>query len=740
MRTIEEIKDGWQFSPAVEFLDSMPHGLSWEPVRMPHVWNLEDPLAEGPRLYRCAISLAADGEERLRFLSFGAVAGACRAWLNGVFLGEHRGGYARFRFPLQGIARAGSNELLVLADNTHRADIIPLGGDFNNYGGIYREVELISVGPTHFDLLHYGTMGVDLSPRCDGTLRVASRIIGARDDAFVDYEILDGPAVCAAERVRSTTGEAELRVEGPRAWNGLSDPHLYRLRARLRDGAEILDEVDMAFGFRRIEMTPDRGFLLNGSSLRLRGVSKHQDREGAGCASSREQQIEDIGLVREVGANALRLSHYQHPELTYDLCDREGLVVWAEIPMLAMPDGNDPLLTNARQQLTELILQCKHHPSICFWGIQNEIAMHGESLEMYRKTEALHDLAKRLDPDRITAAANLYCVKNSSQLNHISDMVGYNIYYGWYYGEMGDYEAFLDSFHRENPEVCLGISEYGVDSSTSLHSDDPKRKDYSEEFQCLYHETVFPQFERSPYLWGSFVWNMFDFGSARRDEGGVKGRNCKGLVTYDRAVKKDAFFYYKALWSAEPFVHIAGRRYERRAGETATIKVYSNEESITLSVNESWTRELRGEHVFTFAEVPLRMGENRVVARSRSLADEIALRRVEEAEKSYIYIDPNPGFNVKNWFTLGQGEEDLFPSDRYSIMDDMGTLAANPLAWHVLEESLPRVAGDPRSLIMPQISLLRVINRISGDLDEEDIKRLNRRLNTIEKQEDGAHE
>ncbi len=734
MRTIKTLNEGWQFAACNQYGEDMPIAKDWQSVKMPYVWNLSDPSEAGPRVYRCNFNLTMHNEQDQSFISFGAVAGQCKAWLNGIYLGEHRGGYSCFRFELNSAAKQGSNELIVLADNTRFTDIIPLGGDFNNYGGIYREVELICTGRTHFDLMHYGTLGLDLSSRPDGTVFLNSRIVGDIENSQVEYTILDQGRICAQERSVAKLTDIVLSVEQPHFWNGLPDPHLYQCRARLFEFGALVDEVILSFGFRAIKMTPDQGFFLNGEHLLLCGVAKHQDRFDSGCAPSRSELDKDMQLIREIGANAVRLSHYQHPQYFYDLCDKFGMVVWAEIPMLAMPDGNDGLMENARKQLKELILQCKHHPSICFWGIQNEIAMMNvESLEMYRKTGELNQLAKQLDPDRITASANMNSVKNKSQLNHITDMVGYNVYFGWYYGELEDYATFFDRFHIDNPTVPLGISEYGVDCSVSLHSPTPKRKDYSEEFQCLFHETAYSYIRERNWLWGSFVWNMFDFGSAIRNEGGVKGENRKGLVSFDRQIKKDAFYFYKASWAKVPVLHIAGRRYAKRCEDKTVIKVYANTDEVVLSINGREFERKTGKTVFAFGDVPLQLGNNTVTASAGDLVDEISLTRVEHPDLSYVYIDPNPGFNVNNWFTLETSQDDLFPIDRYSIMDEMGILQANEQVWQLLEQEVPQIANDPRSRLMPSITLLRVINRISGQFTEEYVKDLNRKLNAIPK-------
>lgn len=732
MRITTLLMDHWSYAPCRLDGVSVPHAENWTPVTLPHVWNQDDPKAEGPRLYRRTLTLT-PAEGRAFFLCFEAAAGHCMAWLNGVLLGQHKGGYSRFCLPLGRAARAGDNELAVMTDNTRDGSWIPTGGDFNNFGGLYRSVSLIETDAAHFDLLYYGTCGLDLTAWPDGSLDLNSRLAGPLEGIQVEYTVLDGDIICARKVCSAQGPAARLHIGQPHLWDGQKDPHLYRCQARLLRGETCLDQVELPFGFRSARMTPDQGFFLNGAHLTICGVAKHQDRAGCACGVSDAQQEEDIALIREIGANALRLSHYQHPAHTYDLCDQSGLVVWAEIPLLALPDGNDPLFENAKQQLTELILQNKHHPSICFWGLQNEIAIHGESLEMYRKVEQLNQLAKTLDPTRLTTLANLYCVRNNSQLNQISDMVGYNIYYGWYYGKLSDYGPFLDKFHQENPQVPVGISEYGADCSVNLHRDNPQVGDYSEEFQCKYHEASYPAFRAREFVWGSFVWNMFDFASGIRTVGDMKGLNCKGLVTYDRNIKKDAFYYYKAWWSREPFVHLTGRRYARRCGKTTTIKVYSNAPSVSLTVNGQMFGTRDGDKVFVFEGVPLAWGDNQIAASAGGCTDTIQLTRVSEPEKSYLYDNPNPGFNVENWFTLEEGEEQLFPADRFSIMDEIGVLKACPEAWAILEQEVPKLAADPRSSSMPRMSLLRIINRMSSQFEESFVKELNRKLNAIPK-------
>ena len=737
MRSYFALRENWRVAAAEAAENSVPvlPDNEYRPVVIPDVWNKNEPGAEGNRLYRCDFSLDEISSEGCAFIEFAAVAGVCRAWLNGKYLGEHRGGYSLFRFDISSKFRQGENTLIVSADNLRYDDVLPLGGDFNNYGGIYRDVRLIFTDRLHFDLMHFGTLGVDVKPRTSGIVELEARIKGASEDepARIEFLILDGDEIVCRSVNYISDSSKKLTVREPKLWNGKDSPHLYSACFRILRNDEIIDEVSLSFGFRDIAISPEQGFFLNGEVFRINGVSKHQDWEGAGSCPTEGQLDTDLELILESGANSVRLSHYQHPQYFYDLCDRAGLVVWAEIPLLSMPDGNDGVRKNASSQLKELILQCKHHPAICFWGLQNEIALAGESLEMYRGIEELQALAKELDDTRITAGANLYTVKNNSPLNRVTDMIGYNIYFGWYYGETPDFADFIDKFRKDNPDIPLGISEYGVDCNTVLHSASPKRKDYSEEFQALYHETVYPFIKVREYIWGSFVWNMFDFGSIRRKEGRLEGLNGKGLVTFDRKTKKDSFFYYKAQWSNEPFVHIASRRFKIRTEESVSIKVYSNLESVALSVDGSTWRKKSITGVFIFNDIPMRMGSNTISAVSGKVSDSIVIIRRESVEESYVYKDPNPEINVKNWFTLEEGENELFPEDRYSIMDSIIDLQSNPEVWQMLKQEIPRITDNERTQAMPAISLFRVFNYMSKYFSEEQVKSINNKLRNFKK-------
>lgn len=750
MREITDIRQGWRYSicdypegvvvkhnpwdPTTlssiwDGVTQIPAHTAWEPVDLPHIWNVDAPASFGPRIYEKEVELSNPGADNQYYLAFGGVFGLCRVYLNGVQIADHRGGYTRFCVDLTANAVHGKNTVTVFTDNTIFTDISPLSGDFAKYGGIYRETDLIRVNRAHFDLLYYGSQGVLVDTKADGTTEVEAKICGG-ETAQLRVTIADATGAVVAQYL-GNEAQTVLKVENPRLWNGKKDPYLYTLCAELIENEIPVDAVSLKIGYRDIRMSADHGFFLNGEHVLICGVAKHQDRAGCGPAQSYSQLDEDMAIIKEIGANAVRLSHYQHPQYFYDLCDQEGMLVWAEIPMLAMPDGNEGVMENARYQLTELIMQNRHHVSIVFWGIQNEVAIRGETLSMPSRVQNLHDLVKRLKPDALTASANEYTVKQESELNQISDIQGYNLYYGWYYGEFGDLSKFFDRFRKVLPHVPLGISEYGADSNIILHRAEPRCQDYSEEYQNLFHEATYPQIREREWVWGSFIWNMFEFSSPHRAFEPLHGLNRKGVVTFDRTVKKDVFYYYQAWWSENPMLHLCEKRYEKRVEDLTTIKVYSNQDEVSLEVNGQFWGKASGHIVFQFPNVPLNPGVNKIVAYSGDLVDTMEILRVEEQEQSYIYVDPNPGFHVKDWVTGSTKTEDLFPEGKCSILDEMKVLSSIPAAWAILEQDLPEFTED--WMKNSGTALLRFINRVSSQYEEDFIKEVNKKLNTIQK-------
>ena len=729
------LNQDWKFKKLPGWtLERLPRplpGEPWEEVTLPHTWYKTDDAYQGLAVYEKTIKRDKDWPRA--FLSFEAADQQCRVFVNGHEAGSHRGGYARFRLPIPEAAMAEDEwTIRVYAENSVNEDIAPSFGDFTVYGGLYRNVALLICEENHFDRCYYGTDGLIVRPSVDeqgrGVLEMEPHVICADEKVQILYSLYDENGIVLQTAEGAIRETASLTVEQPLLWDGLGQAHLYTLRAELQVKGHIADAVSLRTGFRRIELTPDHGLILNGKKTALRGVAKHQDRAGCFCAVSEKDVREDFALIGEIGANAVRLSHYQHPQAAYDCCDERGLLAWAEIPMLKMTES-PALLENTVQQLTELILQNIHHPSIFCWGIQNEIAMFRDAPYMHENCRKLHALVKALDPGRYSTAANLYPLKASSHLNEITDMVGYNVYFGWYYGEMRDFGPYLDQMHAARPRLPFGISEYGVDANLALHAENPQVKDYSEEYQALWHEKVYPQIEEKEYLWGSFIWNMFDFCSARRNEGGQKYINAKGLATHDRQTRKDAFYYYKARWSADPFVHLCAKRFEKRAQATIDIKCYTNQPSVSLLLNGKFFASSKAENgTAVFPQVPLQMGRNPVTVTAGDYIDEWVWQRVEEPEASYRLPDQESGTAVRNWFLA---EDDVRKEGFFSIQNTAQELLDNAETKKVLDKYVPALVRimTEKSVIPLGLSLKSILSR---DADESlDIKAMNAELNRI---------
>ena len=573
-----------------------------------------------------------------------------------------------------------------------------------------------------------GTPGIKVTPVVDLAARRAVVTVETWQNA---------PAVTMTVNSETKTvpsmeghASAEFVVENVHLWDGVRDPFLYTAAARLESG----DEISVRFGCRVFDFDPEKGFLLNGRVYPLRGVSRHQDLKGKGNALSLEDHKADMAIIREIGANTLRLAHYQHAQEFYDLCDENGLVVWAEIPYITMH------MTNGRadtlQEMRELITQCYNHPSIAVWGLSNEItaasAVNEDLLENHR---LLNDLCHRLDPTRKTTMANVFMLEIDSPILRIPDINSYNLYYGWYLGELSDTDAFFDEYHAKFPDRVIGFSEYGADANPAFHSSHPEKGDYTEEYQAIYHEHMLQMINARPYLWATHVWNLFDFGADGRDEGGKHGENQKGLVTFDRQTKKDAFYLYKAAWNKEtPFVHLCGRRYVNRCEEETEVKVYSNQAHVALYVDGTLFAEQDGRTVFRF-RIPL-TGEHRIEAVSGEARDEMILRKVDAPDGSYIFNKAAAA--ITNWFDA----DDLDPAC-FSINDKLSDIQMNPQAGAILNAMMAKAAaarGDVADSVKDNPALQRMMGRMTlasllkqAGTDEESIKQLNRVLQGIRK-------
>ncbi len=745
------MNNDWKFMKLPEEdLEQLPAAISAgnydfssaEAVVIPHTWYQDDDQYQGLCVYQKNIILSELGEKADKYiLQFEGVEQQCKIYVNGTLIGEHAGAYATFAVEIPEIF-CTENELTltVFVTNKLTQDVITRDGDFTIFGGIYRNVNLLTASKNHFDYCYYGTNGLIIRTKYvesanRGMVNIEPHVVLADDNAVICYQIKDENGSVVSENQADAKRGMILAVEEPVLWNGLGDAHLYQLEAKLMVGGVCADETCYHIGFRTFSFDENQGMFLNGKHYRIHGVAIHQDFAGYFNAVGKEQIDENFALIQEIGANALRLSHYQHPKYTYDLCDQLGYPIWSEIPMIKMYHS-PAQLENAKSQLTELILQNIHRPSVFSWGIQNEVAMFREDDEVYERCEILSALVHMLDPDRVSAGANLYSVKAKSQMNEKTDIVGYNIYFGWYYGKVEDYREYIDKLHATKPHVKYGISEYGVDASPFLHSKSPVVKDYTEEFQSYFHENAYAIFEEKEYLWGSFIWNMFDFHSSRRDEGGIKFRNTKGLVTYDRKLKKDSFFYYKSKWSKEKVLHICSKRYENRADDYIDVKVYTNAKEVTLELNGN--EILTGPTsncTYTFKHVPLLDGENKICVYANidgeCIKDICVFRKVEKEDESYRLPETEGGSNVKNWFI----EDEFTKEGYYSVLYRADELLAQADCRKLIEENLPELfhVMTKMEVIPLGLSLNDILGRELESREDgpEFLKFINSELNKI---------
>lgn len=661
LRKITNINENWEFDK---------EGVK-ETVNLPHCWNAIDGQSTSD-YYRgkCIYTKTLPFFDGNVFLEINGANTVCEVYVNGIYVGTHENGYSMFRFNITPYLREEFNYIEITVDNRPDEKLYPETADFTFYGGLYRDVNIISeVSVSHFALVDKSLCGMYITPKTDGTVWVKSIIEGPSRDVKKVFTVrdADGEVVATAECDAAQT-ETKLKIENPVRWNGMKNPYLYTLTGQLFENGELLDEVSDRFGIRAYDFDSEKGFNLNGEFIKLKGVSRHQDRENLGNALTVKEHAEDIGLIKEMGANSIRLAHYQHDEKFYDLCDEEGFLVWAEIPVISRFSKKKQ--AQAKLMLEELIKQNYNHPSIFCWGIENEISIAGAAPSVVDGISELNDIAHKLDPTRPTAAAQVSFASIGSKLNDITDILGYNQYYGWYVQTVEEIDSWLDEFHAQKPEHKLSITEYGAEAVTTLHSSNPVQGDYSEEYQAYFHEHYLKAITERDWLWGSYVWNMFDFGSAIRNEGGVKGRNNKGLVTIDRKTKKDSFYVYKAHWSDEKFVHIAGERFVDRPLGEQKIKVYSNCSKVKLTVNGEAT-ELEGNGIFVFDAIIVE-GENVITAVSGDCAHEIKINGTDIPNPSYSLPEGGSTF-VRNWFAAS----DEIDPESLSLNDTLGDILEN---------------------------------------------------------------
>lgn len=747
MRNIMELKDNWMFVKEAENAEDAA-SKEGTTISLPHTWNAVDGQDGGNDYHRGTCwyvtkfqkpEFEAGSQVYVEFLGASVIADV---YLNGEAVAHHEGGYSTFRVNLTDKLQE-ENVLTVALNNADNNYVYPQKADFTFYGGLYRMVNLIVVPESHFELDYVGGNGIAVTPtvECDenrvptgkASVKVETWVTGNADSVVITITGEDSESKTVV--VVDGHAEATFELEHVHLWDGVDDPYLYHAKAELSSG----DVTETTFGCRSFYTDPEKGFVLNGRVYPLRGVSRHQDRAGAGNALSYEMHKEDMEIIKEIGANTIRLAHYQHAQEFYDLCDEYGMVIWAEIPYITMhmPNGR----ANTLSQMEELVVQNYNHPSIVCWGLSNEITaatpVDEDLLENHR---LLNDLCHKLDQTRFTTMANVFMQETDSPLLEIPDVNSYNLYFGWYLGELEQNDEFFDEYHAKYPDRCIGFSEYGADANPQYQSTAPTHGDYSETYQTVYHEHMLKMIEERPYLWATHVWNMFDFAADGRDEGGKHGENQKGLVTMDRKLKKDAFYLYKAYWNKEDaFVHICGRRYVDRKEDTTEVKVYSNQTTVSLYVDGTLLETQEGSRIFRFA-VPM-TGEHEIVAKAGALEDCIHIRKVEEVNPDYVMGEIK---EVINWF-----DDEPYKPDCYSIKDKMSELQASPKAGAILAALMAQAPGaesrgdvaesvkDNPNLVrmMGRMTLESMLGHMKDSITEEQVKGLNRMLQQIKKGE-----
>ena len=734
MRNIKNINENWVFVKENEK----------STVNLPHTWNGIDGQDGGNDYYRGKCTYIKEiakadmpqGEEI--YLQLDGVNSSAFVYFNSKLVCTHHGGYSTFRVKLENIK--DNNEIKIEADNSPNDFVYPQQADFTFYGGIYRDVTLIGVEKNHFDLDYYGAPGIQITPVVNGD----------KADVNVKTYITGGGEVRVTVNGETKTGtEVDFIIDNPHLWNGVADPYLYNAVAELIVDGEVVDRVESRFGIRSFKVDPQKGFILNGKPYPLRGVSRHQDRPGIGNALLPEHHREDVELICEMGANTIRLAHYQHAQYFYDLCDEKGLVVWAEIPYIS--SHLEKGVENTKTQMTELIAQNYNHPCIVTWGLSNEITMSGASPAVVENHKMLNDLVHSMDKTRPTTEAVVTMCSMDNEYVHISDIVSYNHYFGWYGGNVDMYGPWFDKFHEKYPNKAIGISEYGCEA-LNWHATDIAQGDYTEEYQAYYHEELIKQIAVRPYLWATHVWNMFDFAADARAEGGENGMNHKGLVTFDRKYKKDSFYAYQAWLSDKPMLHICSKRYIDRVEDKVKIKVYSNQDEVELFANgESVGVQKKGEFPFFTFEVK-NEGETVLTAKAGDLTDESKIRKVDSFNEDYRMKEEGA---VINWFEINT------PVGYYSVNDTIGDIMGSfrgKLAMLKIGAMLLKaLKGDSQPSDEPKkkkskgasimgfkpskemlqlgygFTVKRVISMLGGKFTKEQILKINAILNKVKK-------
>ena len=667
MRNIVSLNKDWLFVKDSTDIASR----QGESVNLPHSWNAVDGMDggndyfRGHCVYHKTLNKADLPEADLYYLELRGTNASADVYVGGTKLAHHDGGYSTWRVNITEKI-ADKTEIAIVVENTINDTVYPQMADFTFYGGIYRDVNLIAVNKSHFDLDYYGGPGLMITPTVEGknaNVEVKVFVKDLTPAQKLVYTLYDKEENEIA-KIESTDTTVNFNLENAHLWHGRRDPYLYCCEVEIVENGEVIDNVCNRFGCRTFRIDPQNGFILNGEEYPLRGVSRHQDRWGFGNALLPEHHEEDMDLICEMGATTIRLAHYQHDQYFYDLCDERGLVIWAEIPYISrhMPTARETTIT----QMKELVTQNYNHASIVVWGLSNEISIGGSTEDLLENHRILNNLCHEMDKTRLTTIAAVSMCKMDDPYLLIPDVVSYNHYFGWYGGDTTMNGPWFDKFHEMHPNIPIGCSEYGCEA-LNWHTSTPRQGDYTEEYQAFYHEELIKQLFTRKYMWATHVWNMFDFGADARAEGGENGQNHKGLVTIDRKYKKDSFYAYKA-WlvspEVDPFVHLCGKRYVDRVEDVTKVTVYSNLPEVELFVNgESIGKKTAEDHFFYF-EVK-NVGESTIVAKAGECTDEGKIRKVDEMNMDYVLREVGA---VLNWFDVVEIE------GRYSLNDKISDI------------------------------------------------------------------
>ena len=712
MRTIVNINHKWAFTKQTTEIPSEINKL-WDFVSLPHSWNALDGQDGANDYYRGTAIYAKELDKEdlpasdRYYIEIRGANSSADLYVDGKKLMHHDGGYSTWRCDIT--EHLKQRTMIVLAvDNAANDTVYPQVADFTFYGGLYRDVNILCVSESHFDLDYHGGPGIKVTPVMDGqnaNVEVEVYVSNSKMGQYLQYTILDAEGN-VIHNIATDETKVNCVIENAHLWHGRKDPYLYTVEVNLVEGNEILDNISSRFGCRSFAIDPNKGFILNGEGYPLRGVSRHQDRWGIGNALLPQHHEEDIGYILEVGCTTIRLAHYQHDQYFYDLCDETGLVIWAEIPYISqhMPTGRE----NTIQQMKELVIQNYNHPCIVVWGLSNEITMKGDAdPDLLENHRILNDLCHELDATRLTTIAAVSPCPINSPYIQIPDVVSYNHYFGWYGGDTSMNGPWFDKFHKTHPNIPIGISEYGCEA-LNWHTSNPVQGDYTEEYQAYYHEELIKCIHARPYLWATHVWNMFDFGADARAEGGENGQNHKGLMTFDRSYKKDSFYAYKAWLNPEPMVHICGKRYVDRVEEVTKVTVYSNCETVELFANGvSLGVQKLGDLPFFYFEVP-NVGTTHLVAKAGELTDESVINKVEVFNEAYRLKEKSA---ILNWFEITMPEGYLNLTSTFG--DIMATLQGKMLVLGLFAKMAPMLGGDKKGG-MDMSSMGGMMDMLSG--------------------------